>query len=78
MKRRILLPLASAALLTVSMASAAFAAQPADPGCFGQDRAAWLHDNGGAAWGAIAPTRAGDNGAINRAYALDCGGVPAN
>jgi hypothetical protein len=57
--------LASAALLAVSMASAVFAAQPANPGCFGTDRAAWLHANGGAAWGAITPTRAADNGAID-------------
>ncbi|HYI22748.1 MAG TPA: hypothetical protein VEX62_08955 [Candidatus Limnocylindrales bacterium] len=78
MKRRLLLSAASAALLAMSMVSGTFAAQPANPGCFGQDRAAWLHANGGAAWGAIAPTRAGDNGAINRAYAEGCGGVPSN
>ena len=53
------------------------AAQPANPGCFGTDRAAWLQANGGAAWGAIAPTRAGDNGAINQAYKDGCGGSPA-
>lgn len=78
MKRRLLLSLASAALLAASMASATFGAQPANPGCFGTDRAAWLAANGGAAWGAIAPTRAGDNGEINRAYAEGCGGVPSN
>ena len=55
-------------------ASSALAAQPVNPGCFGKDRAAWLHDNSGAEWGAIAPTRAGDNGAINQAYKDSCGG----
>jgi hypothetical protein len=50
------------------------AAKPASPGCFGTDRAAWLHANSGQAWGDIAPTRAGDNGAINQAYRVACGG----
>ncbi len=52
-------------------------AQPANPGGFGQDRAAWIAANGGAAWGAIAPTRAGDNGAINNAYKIANGDLPA-
>lgn len=55
----------------------ASAAQPANPGCFGQDRAAWLHANSGAAWGAIAGVRAGDNGSINRDYMGQCGGSPS-
>lgn len=78
MKRRLLLPLASAALMALSMASGTLAAQPANAGCFGLDRAAWLAANGGAAWGAIAPTRAGDNGTINQDYMASCGGVPTN
>jgi hypothetical protein len=60
--------------------SAAQAAQPAQPGCFGRDRAAVLHqmqDNsyaglpaqpGASEWGQIAADRAGDNGQINRDY----------
>ncbi len=67
---------ATSAIMLTSFAGAAFAAQPTNPGCFGTDRAAWLAANGGAAWGAIAPTRAGDNGQINRDYMLGCGGVP--
>jgi hypothetical protein len=51
-------------------------AAPADPGGFGQDRAAWIAANGGAAWGAIAPTRAGDNGAINQNYMVLHGDLP--
>ena len=51
-----------------AFASTAFAGQPANPGCFGQDRAAWLHANSGAEWGAIASVRAGENGAINQEY----------
>ena len=78
MKRRLLLSVASGALFAASMASGVLAAQPASPGCFGTDRAAWLAANGGAAWGAIAPTRAGDNGAINQAYKDGCGGSPSN
>jgi len=65
------------AVLGVIGAGGAVAGQPADPGCFGQDRAAWLAANGGAAWGDIAPTRAGDNGAINQAYKTSCGGDPS-
>jgi hypothetical protein len=51
--------------------------QPANPGGFGQDRAAWIAANGGAAWGAIASDRAGDNGAINQAYMRANGDLPA-
>ena len=51
--------------------------QPANPGGFGQDRAAWIHANGGAAWGAIASDRAGDNGSINNAYKVANGDLPA-
>ncbi|HEY9219777.1 MAG TPA: hypothetical protein VIO94_17140 [Phenylobacterium sp.] len=53
------------------------AAQPANPGGFGQDRAAWIHANSGAEWGAIAATRAGDNGTINNDYKVSHGDLPA-
>jgi hypothetical protein len=60
----------------------AIAAQPANPGCFGQDRAAYAnqfgslgHETGGV--GYYASQRAGDNGAINQAYKDGCGGSPA-
>jgi hypothetical protein len=60
-----------------AFASGSYAAQPANPGCFGKDRAAWLHEHSGAEWGAIAGDRAGDNGAINQDYKDGCGGSPA-
>ena len=62
------------AVLGVIGAGTAIAGQPADPWCFGTDRAAVLHgmqasgEPGASEWGAIAGERAGDNGAINRAY----------
>ena len=73
------------AVLGVVGAGTAVAGQPSDPGCFGKDRAEVLNTvfkGGGAAdtapgaseWGAIAGERAGDNGAINRAYKTTCGG----
>jgi hypothetical protein len=59
--------------LLAGVASAAPGSSNASPkACFGQDRAAWIHANGGSAWGAIAPERAGDNAAINAAYRADC------
>jgi hypothetical protein len=64
----------SVVAVTGAFASSAFAAQPVNPGCFGQDRAAWLAAHSGAEWGVIAGERAGDNGAINRAYKDACGG----
>jgi len=51
--------------------------QPADPGGFGQDRAAWIHAHSGAEWGVIAGERAGDNGAINNDYKVSNGDLPA-
>jgi len=61
-----------------AFAASSFAAQPANPGCFGQDRAANIGVGvTGAEWGAIAGDRAGDNGAINRDYKLNCGGSPS-
>jgi hypothetical protein len=57
------------------------AAQPTNPGCFGRDRAAVLHqmqddafihlpsgDPGASEWGKEAARRAGTNGQVNRAY----------
>lgn len=71
-------------LAALAVPSAAMASQPADPGGFGQDRAATiqgvlpgLNGGGGAAWGAIASQRAGDNGTINNNYKVMHGDVPA-
>jgi len=75
--RNYLAVLATLMVAAAAMATSAFGGQPDNPGCFGQDRAAWLAANGGAAWGAIAPERGGDNGAINQAYMNACGGDPA-
>ena len=78
-KRRIAVAAISAvSLLGVAGAATvtAGAAQPANPGCFGKDRAAWIHANSGAEWGVIAGERAGDNGTINQAYKDSCGGSP--
>ena len=70
MKRLLIL---SVVAVTGAFASSAFAGQPANPGCFGQDRAAWIHANSGAEWGAIATVRAGDNSSINADYkAANC------
>jgi hypothetical protein len=73
---------AASALASIGIAGAiampALAAKPTNPGCFGRDRAAWLSANSGQEWGAIAPTRAGDNGAINQAYKTRCGGDSVN
>ena len=66
------------AVLLLTIAGSALAAQPTNPGCFGTDRAEWLHANGGAAWGEIAPVRGADNGQINRDYKLACGGAPTS
>jgi len=82
MRKLITVATMAAALAVPSLASAD---KPANPGCFGQDRAAYLHDNfqsggpldtapGASEWGAIAGQRAGDNGAINQAYKASCGG----
>src|SRR5437868_2713924 len=69
-------------IAAAGMAFPAIAAQPANQGCFGQDRAAYAnefgslgHDPGGV--GYYASQRAGDNGAINQAYKTGCGGDPA-
>ena len=76
------------AVLGVIGAGAAVAGRPDDPGCFGQDRAAYLHENfqnggamdtapGASEWGAIAGERAETNGDMNRAYKTGCGGDPS-
>ena len=72
------------ALAVSAFAGSAMAAQPANPGCFGQDRAEWIHANfqmmalstlrRARPTGLIAE-RAETNGAMNRAYKLGCGGV---
>jgi len=72
--KKILAAGAISAATLVFAAGSASADQPDNPGCFGRDRAAWLAANSGAAWGEIAPVRAGDNGGINRAYRDACGG----
>ena len=66
----------------------ASAAAPANPGCFGADRAAYIQTvlkggvndtgaPGASEVGAILSDRAGTNGAINQAYKISCGGAPA-
>ena len=71
--------LVSLSALAVSgiLASGSLAAQPANPGCFGQDRAAGVHAITGKVWGDIASDRAGTNGDLNQAYKISCGGAPA-
>jgi len=70
-------------------AAPALAAQPANPGGFGQDRAAVIHGMqdgtgaystgapGASEWGKIATQRAGDNGQINNDYKVLNGDLPA-
>lgn len=77
MKRRVIGAAFATALALGVLAGPALAAQPASPGCFGTERAAWLAANSGREWGAIAPERAGDNGQINRDAKVACGGAPA-
>lgn len=71
----------AAAIILGSVAGSAFAAAPTNPGCFGNDRAAYAEANGslGADAGGVgyyAAQRAGDNGSINMAYMEGCGGTP--
>ena len=91
MKRRLFSGAFVAALAVSALSASALAARPADPGCFGQDRAAWLHlaqdniapDQGPAApgaseWGHIAGDRGATNGQIDRDYKTTCcGGDPS-
>ena len=76
------------AVLGVIGASAAVAGQPEEPGCFGTDRAAYIHTNfqndgaldtapGASEWGALAGERADTNGDQNRTYKTGCGGDPS-
>jgi hypothetical protein len=76
------------AVLGVIGAGTAVAGQPANPGCFGQDRADVINtvfkndgaldtEPGASEWGAIAGDRAGTNGDLNRAYKGTCGGNPS-
>lgn len=69
--------------LAGSLAMPALAAKPADPGCFGTDRAAYIQgaqadqtSPGASEVGQILSQRAGTNGAINQAYKISCGGDP--
>ena len=85
MKRRLFSGAFVAALAVSALSASALAAQPANPGCFGQDRAAYIHDNfqsggaldtapGASEWGKIAGDRGSTNGDQNRAYKVVCGG----
>lgn len=68
--------IAGMAVAMLAVPTASMASQPADPGGFGRDRAAWIHANSGAEWGAIAGDRAGDNGTINNDYKVQHGDLP--
>jgi hypothetical protein len=79
MKRLLVLGVLALSGIAVGAGSAA---QPASPGCFGKDRAAYANANGSLGHeaggvGYYASLRAGDNGAINQAYKDNCGGSPA-
>jgi len=87
MKRLVITATLSAVLAVTAIAGPALAAQPENPGCFGRDRADYIHTNfqgggaldtapGASEWGAIASERAGTNGDLNRAYKASCGGDP--
>ena len=63
----------------------AAAGQPDNPGVFGRDRAAAIHDfqadptsPGASEWGHIAAERAGTNGQVNRDYRDQNGGTPSH
>jgi hypothetical protein len=70
--------------VTGAFALPALAAKPANPGCFGADRAAYLQNvaqadptaPGASEAGKILASRAGDNGTINQDYKTACGGDP--
>jgi hypothetical protein len=85
MKRLVTSSILAAVMAVAAFAGPAMAAQPTSPGCFGQDRAAYLHDNfqgggaldtapGASEWGALAGERGSTNGDQNRAYKVSCGG----
>jgi hypothetical protein len=74
--------LVAALIVSFTLAAAAAAAQPADPGCFGTDRADYFQTHmgvggpGGSGTGAILAGRAGTNGDLNRQYMEACGQTP--
>jgi hypothetical protein len=85
MKRLLTTATMSGILAVAAFAGPAMAGKPASPGCFGTDRAAYIHTNfqgggaldtapGASEWGAIAGERASTNGDQNRAYKTACGG----
>ena len=65
---------AGAVIGALAIPATASAAKPADPGCFGQDRAFFLHgmQQGGAPgaseWGELAGERGSTNGEQNREW----------
>jgi hypothetical protein len=82
MKRRLLSGTFAAALAVTAFAGSALAGQPASPGCFGADRAAYIQDvalasdaaPGASEVGQILSDRGATNGDQNRAYKTACGG----
>jgi hypothetical protein len=75
------------AVATLAVPATAMAGKPANPGCFGKDRASTINTvfkNGGpgdtapgaSEWGKIAGERGSTNGDLNRAYKTSCGGDP--
>ena len=83
MKRMLIAGLVAVSLVFAA-GGVALAAQPANPGCFGTDRAAnnQYFQTGGAPgaseWGHIAASRGSDNGFQNYAYRVYyCGGGPS-
>jgi hypothetical protein len=80
-KTQILLGLAALTAVAIPLAGVATAGTPANPGCFGTDRAAYATVNGSlgndpGGVGYYASLRAGDNGTINQNYKTGCGGDP--
>jgi hypothetical protein len=71
MKKTLLLT--GAICLMAGSALAAGNGQPANPGKFGQDRAAYATSNPPGSVGDAASQRAGTNGQINQAYMLSVG-----
>lgn len=75
--------ISSVAIVGVAVVPA-MAAKPVIQGCFGADRAAYIHNvaqidptaPGASEVGQILSERAGTNGAINQAYKTGCGGDP--
>jgi hypothetical protein len=81
--RRLIVGGLVAGSLILGGATVAFAGQPDNPGCFGQDRAdnnkgyQQIDAPGASDWGHIAADRAGTNGTENYLYRVYyCGGGP--